>query len=161
MRLLGVLLTLTLVACGTHGPQAEHDLRKDTLSSEHSVFVESLAPPCDTLRITQTDLWCFMPLHCQLRWPLVSPRDSQQVRSALADLYLPFDSLWVSTAQRGQHAIAIDSVTIQIGLYLYAGIMEEIEIEHTGRVRVGNWSGRDGTLSIDRRTGAHTYGLWQ
>jgi len=76
-------------------------------------------------------------------------------------LDLPFDSLWVRLPFRGIEGILIDSVSLRIDLYLYDGIAEDIELERSGISRQGNSSGRDGTLTIDRQTGAHTYGLWQ
>ncbi len=54
-----------------------------------------------------------------------------------------------------------DTTTIALGLHFLSGIVEEIELQKSGQMRVGNWSGRDGTLEIDKATGKATYGLWQ
>jgi len=154
----GVVVVALLLSCGTSGSRGEDEHQTRTGESEPPASAETLATPCDTLR---TDIWHFVPLHCQLSRPLFNQRDSQQVRSALVGLDLPFDSLWVRLPFRGIEGILIDSVSLRIDLYLYDGIAEDIELERSGISRQGNSSGRDGTLTIDRQTGAHTYGLWQ
>lgn len=124
-------------------------------AEEDDIWSDCLIPEWDTLTVGST--WKFVPLSAYLIDSPFNPDDRKLIRQWLEEKSIPIDSVWVDP----QHNNVIDTTTIELGLYFLSGIIEEIELENSGSMRSGNWSGRDGTLRINRSTGKSTYGLWQ
>jgi hypothetical protein len=57
--------------------------------------------------------------------------------------------------------LRLDDNSLQLDLFHHQGIIEAIQLERAGMLKEGNWSGRDGVLTIDRSSGQHKYELWQ
>jgi len=116
---------------------------------------ECLIPKWDTLTIGKQ--WRFVPLRAFLVFSLYDRDDRILIKQGLTEKDLPIDSVWIDP----QHHTIADSATITLDLYWLSGIVEELELEASGQMSEGNWSGRDGTLRIDKTTGKSTYLLWQ
>jgi hypothetical protein len=114
-----------------------------------------LIPKWDTLSVGIQRK--FVPLRAFLIDSPYKLNDRSLIKKCLADKNIPIDSVWIEP----RHIKAADTTTIALDLHFWSGLIEEIELEKSGRMREGNWSGRDGTLSIDKATGKSTYLLWQ
>lgn len=119
------------------------------------------APPVtvvfDTLRLgTGTTEQAFVPFRAFLQEAVFSDDYMKLINTALDEHRISIDSVWIEPRQWKN-----ESGSLVVGLYIKSGIVEEIALEKTGSMRDGNWSGRDGTLSIDKTTGKSTYLLWQ
>ena len=114
-----------------------------------------LVPKWDTLTIGA--LWKFIPFKAYLIDSPYGLNDRSLIKKCLADKNIPIDSVWIDP----QHITTADTTTITLGIYFLSGIVKELEVERSGQMREGNWSGRDGTLENDKVTGKATYGLWQ
>ena len=119
------------------------------------------APPVtvafDTLRVGQGAVeQSFVPLLAFLQEANFSDDYMKLINSALKEHSIPLDSVWL-VGRRWKN----EENSLVFGLYFRSGILEEIDLEKAGTMRSGNWSGRDGTLSIDKTTGRSTYLLWQ
>jgi hypothetical protein len=111
----------------------------------------------DTLHIGQGVVTrSFVPLLSFLQEAAFSDDYMKLINTALNEHSIPMDSVWIENRQWKN-----DASRLVFDLYFRSGISEEIDLEKTGSMRSGNWSGRDGTLSIDKTTGKSTYLLWQ
>ena len=165
MKTSSAIVFVLFCACETAVQTAIPEQEIDTVVTEQRIDRTTLARTWDTLRIGSADLWLFIPLSAALGDTSYTTKDIAQIRSALVELGLDADSMWVQVWLRSSNqpfaSVRIDSTSIQVDLFHESGILDEIELAKYGRMRVGNWSGSDGTLTIDKVTGKHKYGLWQ
>jgi hypothetical protein len=131
------------VALGYHPPDDLPDL-----------WTECLIEPWDTLKVDGQ--WKFVPLQAFLLFSTYDPVQRLLIKQSLVSKSLSIDSLWIDPSH--QHS---DTSLIQLDLLIHSGILEEMALSKTGTMRQGNWSGKDGTLTIDKTTGKSTYLLWQ
>lgn len=119
------------------------------------------APPVsvvfDTLHVGQGEVErSFVPLLAFLQDANFSDDYMKLINAALDEHSVPMDSVWIESRRWKNEASSL-----VFGLYFRSGLLEEIDLENSGTMRSGNWSGRDGTLNIDKTTGQSTYLLWQ
>lgn len=119
------------------------------------------APPVtvqfDTLKLGQGPAQqSFIPLLAFLQDASFSADYVKLINTGLEEHSVPMDSVWIEPRQWKN-----ETGKLAFGLYFRSGIVEEIELEKSGQLREGNWSGKDGTLTIDKTTGKSTYLLWQ
>ena len=119
------------------------------------------APPVtivfDTLHLGQgANQRSFVPLLAVLQEANFSDDYMTLINSSLVEHAVPMDSVWL---ERRQWKNSIANLTFD--LYFRSGLLKEVELEQTGMMREGNWSGHDGTLEINKTTGKSTYLLWQ
>ncbi len=129
---------------GFHFPADDADLWSDCL-----------IPEWDTLSVRF--LGKFVPLQALLANSTFNLEDRKLIRKCLAERNIHPDSLWINP-DRSVHS---NAKTIELALYFKSGLLKSTTLGETEPFNDGNWSGRDGTLTINRMTGSSTYLLWQ
>ncbi len=147
--------TLILLGCSSE-PTSALNITKTNLTATDSVLPHSpTAAHWDTLIISS---WpgCYVPLSAYLNDSAITPTDRDLIKSALLEKKVPVDSIWIQVPKQLSR-----SGPIELDLYHISGLRKQQQLAKTGTMMQGNWSGYDGTLTIDRLTEKSTYACWQ
>lgn len=111
--------------------------------------------PCDTITIAGVVDMKYIPLECVLKEMVVSAEEKRFVLDGLREFSLEIDSLWVLADD-----IFLWPDKIQLPLHYRSGLVKQIELNKNRQVMTGNWSGKDGTLITNRKTGISKFHSW-
>lgn len=147
--------TLVLLGCSSE-PIVALNMPKTS-----STATDSVLPPTHTAALWDTltiSSWPgrYVPLSAYLNDGAITPGDLDLIKSALLEKKVPVDSIWIQVPNQ-----LSKSGPIELGLYHISGLRKQQILVKNGTLMEGNWSGSDGTLTIDRLTRKSTYACWQ
>jgi len=110
---------------------------------------------CDTITIPGVTDLKFIPLTWFMSGLDLSPDERRWIGLGLHRQKLEMDSLWI---QPDHDALTSDQ--LELPICHISGLRKQINLIKKGQLITGNWSGKDGTLTIDRKTGASHFLSW-
>lgn len=131
------------------------------VASFHESPLRVRVPPdvqgaCDTITIPGVTHLKFIPLDWYLNGLELSTDERRWVDLGIRAQRLDMDSLWIQPDHE-----ALSSDQLELPLCHISGLRKQIDLMKQGRMVIGNWSGKDGTLVVERKTGSTRFLMWQ